>query len=125
VLVCLAALALIPGAAPPSCCPPRSQDVLFVNQVEPAPGRCHSLFMVCDGHQGVGAAQHVVQCLPWILDRTLPSELPDWANAAGARAQSPAQSVVLFPGCLVTQSTLRAVVSLGRVFSCAHHLRLG
>ncbi|KAI8463185.1 MAG: phosphatase 2C-like domain-containing protein [Monoraphidium minutum] len=60
----------------------KSEDVLYVNHVRPAPGRCHSLFMVCDGHQGVGAAQHVVQCLPWILERTLPRDLPDWDNSA-------------------------------------------
>jgi len=71
--------------APPSTPPTHpKQDVIFTRHQPPGPGSCHSLFMVCDGHQGVGAARHVADYLPWILGRTLPRELPDWDNAAGA-----------------------------------------
>lgn len=60
----------------------KSEDVLLVDHSPPRPGSCHSLFMVLDGHGGVGAAQHMAQTLPLALERTLPQELPDWENAA-------------------------------------------
>lgn len=65
-------------------CPPPRQDVIYLRHNDaPAPGDCHSMFMVCDGHQGVGAARHVAEMLPALLGRTLPQELPDWDAPGG------------------------------------------
>jgi hypothetical protein len=71
-----------PHHPPPTTHHPK--DVIYVHHPDPAPGSCHSMFMVCDGHQGAGAARHVAQYVPSILARTLPQELPEWDNAAGA-----------------------------------------
>lgn len=60
-----------------------SQDVVFVKQVEPQPGMCHNLFMVCDGHQGVDAAAFTAQVLPQMLGARLPGHLPDWQDPKG------------------------------------------
>eukprot|EP00879_Flechtneria_rotunda_P021704 GHRR01022885.1.p2 GENE.GHRR01022885.1~~GHRR01022885.1.p2 ORF type:complete len:117 (+),score=35.98 GHRR01022885.1:644-994(+) len=34
--------------------------------------------MVCDGHQGAGAANHCVEHMPGLLGQLLPQHLPDW-----------------------------------------------
>jgi hypothetical protein len=47
---------------------------------------CHSLFMVCDGHQGVEAAAFTTQRLPQMLGQMLPPNLPDWEDSAGGCA---------------------------------------
>lgn len=46
----------------------------------PVLGDVHSLFIVCDGHMGVGAANHCVQHMPQLLRQLLPQHLPDWTN---------------------------------------------
>jgi hypothetical protein len=36
--------------------------------------------MVCDGHQGAGAANHCVENMPGLLGQLLPAGLPDWRD---------------------------------------------
>jgi hypothetical protein len=52
--------------------------VVFVRSVAPVFGDVHSVFIVCDGHMGVGAAQHCVNHMPGLLNQLLPPHLPDW-----------------------------------------------
>lgn len=54
------------------------QDVVFVRNVSPVLGDVHSVFIVCDGHMGVGAATHCVTHMPGLLSQLLPQHLPDW-----------------------------------------------
>uniref|UniRef100_A0A383WJ55 PPM-type phosphatase domain-containing protein n=2 Tax=Tetradesmus obliquus TaxID=3088 RepID=A0A383WJ55_TETOB len=56
----------------------KSEDVIYVRRVEASPGNVHSIFMVCDGHQGAGAANHCVENMPGLLAQLLPAGLPDW-----------------------------------------------
>jgi hypothetical protein len=51
---------------------------VFVRNVTPVLGDVHSVFMVCDGHMGVGAANHCVTHMPGLLSQLLPQHLPDW-----------------------------------------------
>ncbi|KAF6260285.1 phosphatase 2C-like domain-containing protein [Scenedesmus sp. NREL 46B-D3] len=58
----------------------KSEDVIYVRRVEASYGNVHSIFMVCDGHQGAGAAVHCVEHMPGLLGQLLPAGLPDWSN---------------------------------------------
>jgi hypothetical protein len=72
----------------PAPCPPLLpllsslflQDVIYVRRVEASYGNVHSIFMVCDGHQGAGAANHCVENMPGLLGQLLPDGLPDWRD---------------------------------------------
>lgn len=77
-------LAVLRTAQPVNCAvnPCASlQDVIYVHRVQqPSYGNVHSIFIVCDGHQGPGAANHCVEHMPGLLNQLLPPHLPNWGN---------------------------------------------
>lgn len=91
----------------------KAEDVVFCHHERaPAPGRCHSIFLVCDGHQGPGAARHVAEFVPRRLGRSLPRELPDWDNAAEVAVFSEA----------VRRAVSRAVVDADNEWTARRHV---
>eukprot|EP00878_Enallax_costatus_P015209 GHUV01015923.1.p1 GENE.GHUV01015923.1~~GHUV01015923.1.p1 ORF type:complete len:203 (+),score=33.53 GHUV01015923.1:311-919(+) len=59
----------------------KSEDVIYVRRIaQPSYGNVHSIFIVCDGHQGAGAANHCVEQMPGLLGQLLPPHLPNWNN---------------------------------------------
>jgi hypothetical protein len=55
--------------------------------------------MVCDGHQGAGAANHCVEHMPGLLGQLLPAHLPDWHDlgCVPTHPQLPCSSVCISP----------------------------
>jgi serine/threonine protein phosphatase PrpC len=62
-----------------------SQDVLLVHPLALSSNPQSLMYMVCDGHCGPEAANFVSANFLPTLNAKLPSKLPNFNNAAGAR----------------------------------------
>jgi serine/threonine protein phosphatase PrpC len=59
-----------------------------------APGATHTVFLVCDGHGGVDAAQATVDNLPKMLLEQLPEQLPRFESRAGEQQDATRMSTL-------------------------------